>query len=228
MGSRYTRVKICGNTCADDVDMAVQYGADAVGFIVDVPVNTHRKISAEKARELMASVPVFVDSVLVIMPDSAESALSLIDAVRPDIVQIHNDLDADVLSKIKDESGIPLIKTISIPSSLEMNKTNAADVAEKILADIDSISHIADAALLDTKTKALAGGTGMIHDWGISCAIAARSSLPVILAGGLNPDNVASAVSNVSPYGVDTASGVETERKKDREKVKRFIDQSRR
>lgn len=225
MGSRYTRVKICGNTCADDVDMAVQYGADAVGFIVDVPVDTHRKIPADKAQELVASVPVFVDSVLVIMPDSAESALSLIDMVLPDIVQIHNDLDIDVLSKIKDESEIPLIKTISIPSSLEMNAT---EIAKRTLAYIDSISHIADAALLDTKTKALAGGTGTVHDWGISSAIAVKSSIPVILAGGLNPDNVASAVLEVSPYGVDTASGVETKRKKDREKVRRFISQSRR
>src|SRR5665648_1011474 len=113
MKSGYTRVKICGNTCADDIDMAVQYGADAVGFIVDVPVDTHRKISANKARKLVASVPVFVDSVLVIMPDSAESALSLIDTVRPDIVQIHNDLDIDALLRIKRESNIALIKTIS-------------------------------------------------------------------------------------------------------------------
>jgi len=225
MKSGYTRVKICGNTCADDIDMAVQYGADAVGFIVDVPVDTHRKISANKARKLVASVPVFVDSVLVIMPDSAESALSLIDTVRPDIVQIHNDLDIDALLRIKRESNIALIKTISIPAALD---SDGNEVVERTLSYLDSISHIADAALLDTKTKALAGGTGMVHDWEISSAIVAKSPIPVILAGGLNPDNVAASVLDVSPYGVDTASGVETERKKDREKVRRFIAQSRR
>ena len=192
---------------------------------MDVPVDTHRKISADLARKLVASVPVFVDSVLVIMPSCAESALSLIETVHPDIVQIHNDLDIEVLYKIKDESDISLIKTISIPTSLEIN---AAEIVKTTLAYIESISHIVDAVLLDTKTKQLAGGTGVVHDWGISCAITAKSSLPVILAGGLNPDNVASAVSNVSPYGVDTASGVETQRKRDREKVKHFIAQSRR
>ncbi len=224
MKSEYTRVKICGNICADDIAIAVQYGADAVGFIVDVPVNTHRKISADIARKLVASVPVFVDSVLVIMPDSAESALSLIETVRPDVVQIHNDLDLDSLLRIKSESDIALIKTISIPAVLD---SDANEISEKTLAYIDSISHIVDAVLLDTKTKALSGGTGAVHDWDISSAITAKSPIPVILAGGLNPDNVASAISAVSPYGVDTASGVETKRKNDREKVRRFIAHSR-
>ena len=106
--------------------------------------------------------------------------------------------------------------------------SDAHEISEKTLDYINSISHIADAVILDTKTKTLTGGTGAVHDWGISSTIVAKSPIPVILAGGLNPDNVASAVSAVSPYGVDTASGVETERKKDREKVRRFIAQSRR
>lgn len=219
----YTRVKICGNTCVADVDMAVRYGADAVGFIVDVPVDTHRKISATMAQELVASVPVFVDTVLVTMPESAESALSLIGTVEPDIVQIHNDLDIASLLRIREESGIRLIKSISIPVDAV-----AACIVEDTLDYIGSISHIVDAVLLDTKAASNdGGGTGRVHDWGISSMIVAGSPLPVILAGGLNPDNVAAAVSEVAPYGVDTASGVETGRKKDEEKVRRFIAYSR-
>jgi len=219
-----TRIKICGNRTPSDLAHAIACGADAVGFITDVPVRSPRKIDTETAKELIKQVPVFVDSVLVIMPDDLDSAMALIRETRPACVQIHNDIpisDLAAISKI-----VKLIKTISVP---EDTSSGIADRIINIISQIDSLTGIADAILLDTSTGARSGGegggTGLVHDWRISAEIVRRSRLPVILAGGLVPDNVSDAIRQVHPYAVDTASGVETGGKRDPWKVRRFIRQ---
>jgi len=212
------RVKICGMKDLISVRMAVRYGADAVGFITEVPVDTPRKIDRETARDLVASTPPFVTSVMVCMPDDFEQAMELIDCVRPDAVQIHNSMVVEELNKIKEVSRVKLIKTVHIDQDTDIGNT---------LAYISQLEHIVDAILLDTKVDGKTGGTGAVHDWTISQAITAGSPLPVILAGGLKPENVAEAVRKVRPYAVDTASGVETDGNKDGYKVQTFIQQVR-
>ena len=214
-----TRIKICGNTNPADLAHAILCGADAVGFITDVPVRSPRKIDTETAKELIKQVPVFVDSVLVIMPDDLGSAMTLIRETRPTCVQIHNDLPISELAEIS--KTVKLIKTIAVPEDA------SSGIADHIISRIDALTGIADAILLDTRisnsTGVRSGGTGKVHDWRISAEIVKRSRLPVILAGGLTPDNASDAIRKVHPYAVDTASGVETDGKRDPDKVRRFI-----
>lgn len=211
-----TRIKICGNTNPDDLDHAIACGADAVGFITDVPVRSPRKIDAETAKRLIGQVPVFVDSVLVIMPQDIDSAMALIAETSPSCVQIHNDLSINELAIIS--KTIKLIKTIAIPEDA------SSEIVDHITSRIEELAGIADAILLDTGIGSRSGGTGAVHDWRVSAEIVQRSELPIILAGGLTPDNVADAARQVHPYAVDTASGVETDGVRDPEKVRLFVE----
>lgn len=219
------KVKICGMRCAEDVDMAVRCGADAVGFITEVPVHTPRKIDSDTASRLIGRVPPFVDSVLVIMPADARQALELIRKGRPDAIQIHNDLGARDIGMIRD--GLDgnrqrIIKTLTVPAG-------AGRAARSLIAQIEELesSGLIDAVLLDSAKAGMSGGTGLTHDWSVSREIVENTEIPIILAGGLRPENVRSAVEEVRPFAVDTASGVETEGKKDPAKVSRFIKEAR-
>ncbi len=211
------KVKICGIKSERDLFMAINAGADAVGFITEVPVDSPRKITRAEASRLIAQVPVFVTSVLVIMPENAEQAIEMIHAAKPTAVQIHNSLGLDELKEIK-RTGVKLIKTI--PVSMNAN-------AQMLLDLVKDLSGIADAVLLDTAFSGKTGGTGVIHNWELSSNIVLNAGLPVILAGGLNPTNIKNAVQCVRPYAVDTASGVETDGRKDEQKIIDFINNAR-
>ena len=211
------KVKICGIKADRDLNMAINAGADAVGFITEVPVDSPRKISISEASRLISKVPVFMTSVLVIMPETAEQAINMIKTARPGAVQIHNAMALSELKEIK-ETGVKLIKTIPVSRDSE---------PETLIKQISELSGIADAVLLDTSIDGKTGGTGAQHDWEISSEVVLHAGMPVILAGGLNPENVKDAVRSVRPYAVDTASGVETDGKKDEKKVAAFITNAR-
>ncbi len=214
-----TLSKICGITDEDDLDMVLSYEPNAVGFIVDVPVETPRKISTGKAKELIKRVPLFITPVLVIMPEGPKEAIRMVRDTRPGALQIHNDLPKEALKMIKDSVAIPVIKTIGVSE-----KTDPKDVIRKI----SELKGLIDAVLLDTKTGGSIGGSGVTHNWNLSAEIVRSVRVPVILAGGLNPDNVSSAVSIVNPFAVDTASGVEASPgKKDPLMVQKFVENSR-
>lgn len=211
------KVKICGIKTERDLSMAVNAGADAVGFITEVPVDSPRKISLSVASKLIARVPIFVTSVLVIMPKNADEAVNMIYAARPTAVQIHNALALTELIKIR-ETGVRVIKTIPV--------SDHADT-EMLIDLIKDLSGIADAVLLDTAINGKTGGTGVSHNWEVSSKVVLSAGMPVILAGGLTPSNVGEAVKYVRPYAVDTASGVETNGKKDETKILDFINNAR-
>lgn len=220
--SKIPRVKICGMRTASDVEIAVNCGADAVGFITDVPVNTPRKIDAQTASELVKKVPAFVSSVLVIMPEDGGEALRLINKVGPDLVQLHNDIGSDDIEIIRNGTYRKLVKVITVPVGEDF-------VVDELLSRIDSLAgnDLVDAILLDSGKAGRVGGTGTVHDWSVSEEIVDTADVPVILAGGLKPENVRNAVEQVRPFAVDTASGVETEGKKDPAKVCRFVREAR-
>lgn len=211
------KVKICGIKTVHDLSMAVNAGADAVGFITEVPVDSPRKISLSVASKLIAQVPVFVTSVLVIMPKNADEAVNMIYAARPTAVQIHNALALTELITIR-ETGVRVIKTIPVSEHAD---------TEMLIDLIKDLSGIADAVLLDTAIDGKTGGTGVSHNWKLSGKVVLSAGMPVILAGGLNPSNVSEAVKYVRPYAVDTASGVETNGKKDETKILDFINNAR-
>ncbi|MEE6209415.1 phosphoribosylanthranilate isomerase [Salarchaeum sp. III] len=188
-----TRVKICGITSEADAAAAVDAGADALGFIVDVPVDTPRELDPERAADLVADTPPFVTTVLVTMPDTPADAADLADRVRPDVLQVHGDISAADLNVLADGVDAKLVKTVDADSPEDAARYDAA----------------ADALLVDSTDASGAGGTGRTHDWTVTRDLAARVDSPVVLAGGLTPDNVAEAVETVRPFAVDVASGVE-------------------
>ena len=216
------RVKICGMQSAEDIEMAVSYGADALGFITEVPVNTHRKLNAQTAAELVKKIPFFVDSVLVIMPSDGQQALELIEKVKPDVVQLHNKLSLDETEVIRNGTQQKIIRAFTIP-------VQSKELPAELISELDALldNDLIDGILLDSGKSGYSGGTGAVHDWSISRQIVENINIPVILAGGLNPENVQDAVKEVEPFAVDTASGVETNRTKDPAKVCRFIEEAR-
>ncbi|MBN1133842.1 MAG: phosphoribosylanthranilate isomerase [Methanosarcinaceae archaeon] len=219
------RVKICGMKSAEDIELAVRCGANAVGLIADVPVDTPRKIDTETAIELASHVPLFVDCVLVIMPADGEQAVGMIDTVKPDVVQLHSDLSVDNLQFIRDNTGAGIVKTFSIPVS---TTSSAHEAVEQVVNGINDLidRDLADGILLDSSKAGKVGGTGVAHDWSISRVIVENVDIPVILAGGLKPYNVRDAVLQVHPYAVDTSSGIETNGKKDGAKMCRFVKEA--
>lgn len=194
---RRTRVKICGLTKTDELEAAVGAGADAVGFVTEVPVDTHRDLSREETRLLVEEAPPFATTVAVVMPDDAEHAEALARETGADAVQVHNGVGVEAASK-------------------------HAKVVERVEFDGEP-SESADAVILDSTDEEGAGGTGEKTDWERARGFVEELSLPVVLAGGLTPSNVGEAVREVSPYGVDVSSGVEKDKSKDSELVRGFI-----
>ncbi|MFB6298641.1 MAG: phosphoribosylanthranilate isomerase [Halobacteriales archaeon] len=205
------RVKICSITDPDDRDAAIAAGADALGFIVDVPVDTDREISPEHAAELIADVPPFVTTTLVTMPDSVARARDLIERTGAAAVQIHNDLSPGEFRTLAETTDVTTIKRIP---------ADDPDVASEY-------DEVADALLVDSVDESGAGGTGHTSDWTATRTLQDRVTSPVILAGGLDPENVASAVRTVDPYAVDVSSGVEVaEGRKDHTAIAAFIERA--
>ena len=187
------RVKICGITRSADLRAAVEAGADAVGVIADVTVDTPREVDLAEAAELVAEAPPFVTTTLVTMPESPSDAVDAVRTVQPDVIQLHGEFDADELGYLRSETGRKLVVAVD---------SGEADRARKLDSAVDAL-------LIDSTTEEGAGGTGRTHDWEATSDLARELRSPVVLAGGLTPDNVSEAVRIVSPYAVDVASGVE-------------------
>ncbi len=204
------RVKICGITRKEDLDAAAAAGADAVGFVVGA-ASSPRNLSLDAAEKLIRQVPPFVKSVLVTVPRGIEE-FEAYEKLNPDAIQIHCEnlhVAASVRLKIPN---IPLIGAVNAQRAKDL------DVVSKA-------SKLFDAVLLDSFTDGRYGGTGIVHDWELSkCVKQVIQPKPLILAGGLNPENVTKAVRTVEPYAVDVSSGVERQPGiKDHQKMVEFI-----
>lgn len=205
------RVKICGLRRERDMRVAAAAGADAVGFITDVDVDTPREVNRSWAAALAKSVPPFVTAVAVTMPDSVDDALSLIETVQPDAIQIHADFTPEQFTDLQNRTSRDVLAAVD------------ADDPERARELEGSV----DALLVDSLSEGGAGGTGETHDWETTRDLVTELSTPVVLAGGLTPDNVAAAIETVEPMGVDVASGIEIpggEGAKDDEAIRAFIE----
>ena len=200
-----TRVKICGITSREDLETAVKAGADAIGLIVDVDVETAREIDPDLAVELARATPPFVTTVLVTMPDTPGSTVELASRIQPDVVQIHGGSTPGDLAYLSAKVHGDVIKAVS-PGEAGAYET------------------VADALLVDSLDETGAGGTGATHDWERTRELVDELNAPVVLAGGLTPDNVGRAVETVRPFAVDVASGVESRPgRKDPDAVAAFV-----
>jgi phosphoribosylanthranilate isomerase len=206
------RVKICGLTRKEDLKVAVAAGADAVGFVVDVP-SSPRNIPLDKAKKLIQLVPIFVKSVLVTVPESFED-LKIYTKLQLDALQIHGEnLSASFFQGKK--LSIPIIRGINVKSF---------DTLETAF----NASKIFDAILLDSSDEKRYGGTGIIHNWELSAKVKDLiHPKPLILAGGLAPRNFIDAIRIVQPYAVDVSSGVESQPGiKSSQKIIKFIQKA--
>jgi phosphoribosylanthranilate isomerase len=209
------RVKICGITRKEDLDAAAAAGADAIGFVVGATASP-RNLSLEKAEKLFRQVPPFVKSVLVTVLTSPDELADVCKKLNPDAVQIHGANLRNVALFREKLLATPLIGAVNANSA---DALKAAQAASKLF----------DAVLLDSLADGQYGGTGIVHDWTLSKGIRnAVHPARLILAGGLNPENVAEAVRAVQPYAVDVSSGVELQPgKKDYQKMISFVKNAR-
>ncbi len=182
------RVKICGITRESDALLAAGAGADAIGFVHWAA--SRRAVSPEQARAIAAVLPPFVATVALFVDPSMDEVRRVLDATRPDLLQFHGDEDPGFCAGF----GLPYIKAVKI---------GATAPAAAVLG----YHALARGLLLDTHDPAAVGGTGRAFDWSLAPQGIAR---PIVLAGGLNAQNVARAIAQVRPYAVDVSSGVES------------------
>ncbi len=196
-----TRIKICGITHLDDALMAIEAGADALGFVF-VP-HTPRYLHPEQARSIIDQLPPFITTVGLFVNAEQQGLEAIADGCRLNLIQLHGDEPPALCVALSRR----VIKAFRVKDESSLSRLSGYRVS---------------AYLLDTYVKGAMGGTGKSFDWNL--ALKAKSYGRIILAGGLTPDNVASAVLQVRPYGVDVSSGVEASPgRKDPAKVKAFI-----
>jgi phosphoribosylanthranilate isomerase len=197
----HTRIKICGIKHCDDALKAVACGADAIGLIF--VEKSPRYVSLTEARVIAESLPPFVTVVGLFMDATVATVREALKVVPLNLLQFHSDESPEFC----DQFEIPYIKVLRMRENVN------------VIAFAQEYPN-ASGILLDTYSKA-GGGSGQTFDWNL---IPDEMPLPLILAGGLNPENVASAVETVKPYAVDVSSGVESEPAiKDHKKIEQFI-----
>jgi len=197
-----TRVKFCGFTHQDDVAQAVALGADALGFVFYGP--SSRYVSPEHAQTLTRSVPAFVTRVGLFVNEEAESVQRIFEIARLNLIQYHGEESPEFCDAI----GLPYIKAFRVRKGMDLR------------TEIDRYPN-ASGFLLDAYVKGLPGGTGERFDW----ELIPQSHAPIILAGGLTPDNAKDAIDQVAPWALDVSGGIETKPgRKDPDKMVRFMN----
>lgn len=205
------RVKVCGMTRQVDVEAAIKYGADALGFIVGVP-SSPRNLGIDRAKKLMKLVPVFNMKVAVTSSTNLKILRKISGTLQPDALQLHNHNKTIIKNLQKHNPQFRLILGVQIENESSITYAKHA-------------SNYSDAIIADSPSRTGKGGTGLTHDWILTTRIReAINPHPLILAGGLTTTNVQSAIRTVNPYAVDVSGGVEkTKGVKDHMKMKEFI-----
>jgi phosphoribosylanthranilate isomerase len=182
------RVKVCGITNPHDASMAVELGADALGFVF---APSPRQVTPEQARHIINSLPPFVQTVGVFVDECLTRIRDIGDFCGLEMIQLHGDESPEFCGAL-------------MPHAIKGFRLN----------DTSSLLPIRDyrgkirAALLDAYQRGIKGGTGKTFDWNLATA-AGEFGMPVILSGGLRPSNIQRAILTVQPYAVDVNSGIE-------------------
>lgn len=186
------RAKICGITRAEDARVAIEHGAHALGFVF--APSSPRALTPDQAAALVRSLPPFVSRVGLFVDASREEVLDIATRVGLDTVQLHGDEDPETCRAVQD--AVPVVKAFRVRGP-------------ETVARMQAYRGCAAGFLLDAYVPGRHGGTGTRFDW--AQAVAAKAlGVPVILAGGLDPSNVAEAIRVVRPFAVDVSSGVES------------------
>lgn len=195
-----TKVKICGLMEPEHVKVAVDAGADAIGFVF---APSKRRVTIGEARELAKDIPSHVKKIGVFVDATAEELEQTYREVPLDFVQLHGDESAELIKEI----GLPSVKVFSVRSVEDVER---------------AAQYEADYFLFDTPGTEFKGGSGLTFDWKLMDSAGVPAD-KVILAGGLNADNVSEAVRRVKPYMVDVSSGVELNGRKDEQLIRAFV-----
>ena len=205
------KCKICGTGSFADLKCAVDAGTDAVGFLMGITHVTQDAVTPEEAAAMIKTLPPFMEPVAVTHLQDACSIINIIQRSGCTTIQIQNTITPEDITLIRE--ALPYIRILKAVHVMDMSAVEAAEQA----------AAYADAIILDTRTPDRLGGTGLTHDWSISAKIVEASKIPVILAGGLTPENLAAAIDRVHPYAVDVHTGVKKNGVRDAEKTKAFV-----
>ncbi|MCG2608785.1 MULTISPECIES: phosphoribosylanthranilate isomerase [unclassified Acinetobacter] len=202
-----TRAKICGITRIEDIHSAVNAGADAIGFVFYAP--SPRSVTIEQAQELAKHVPAYVQIVGLFVNATADEIAQVLEVVPLDMLQFHGDETAEQCQQIAAQTKRRWYKAIQVKPELDVINT------------IKSYQNVgASAVLLDAWHPELKGGTGHSFDW----SQFPKLDIPLLLAGGLKPDNVEDAIKTTNAYAVDVSGGVESAKGiKDQQLIEQFM-----
>lgn len=207
------KTKICGIRNESDARAAINTKADAIGFLVGITHLAEDIISPSDAKKIIDKHNQDIHTVLVTHLQNEKDIIELTKYLNTYALQIHDYVPAHIVKRIKESlTSTLIIKAIHVTTF------------EKTLLQFEEFKNVADALLLDSISPGRIGGTGKTHDWIVSQEITKISPIPVILAGGLNPENVGKAIQSVRPDAIDVNSGVETNGFKDVNKIKKLID----
>lgn len=209
------RVKICCISSIEEAQLAIRYGASALGLVSAMPSGPG-PIPEELIAKIALTIPPGVASFLLTCTEDAASIIAQQQRCRTNTLQLVDRIPNSTYQELRRElPGIGLVQVVHV--------TGAESIAEAI-----AVSKFVGAILLDSGNQSLAvkelGGTGRTHDWTISKRIVESVKIPVYLAGGLKAENVAEAIKQVQPFGVDVCSGVRTNGKLDEDKLAEFFD----
>jgi phosphoribosylanthranilate isomerase len=215
-----TWIKICGTTNLDDAILAIDAGADALGFVF---AESKRHVSAEKVAAIVGELPGSVETVGVFSNATLPAIAKVVSTAKLSRVQLHGHEDWKMAERVALETGVKVACVLHV-----MGDTVPGPLLRKMIVDHENV----DALLVDTAVHGrTSGGTGQTWDWSAFAPMLdefARGT-KVIVAGGLTPTNVTQAIDALHPWGVDVVTGVEREPgKKDPEKVRAFVDAVRR
>jgi phosphoribosylanthranilate isomerase len=210
-------VKICGITCVADARMVAQAGANAIGL--NFYAGSPRCVSIDAAREIVASLPPYLDPVGVFVNTTTADVRQIASAVGLRTVQLHGDHSPVQVVELREFAVVPAFGLA--------DEQAVAGVTDYVSA-CDRLGRRPAAVLVDAFVPGKLGGTGQTAPWPLSRSVVDRCGVPVMLAGGLTPKNVVDAIRAVRPWGVDVASGVEVSPgRKETYKVSRFVTAAR-
>ncbi|MCK5052449.1 MAG: phosphoribosylanthranilate isomerase [Candidatus Cloacimonetes bacterium] len=209
------RIKICCISSIQEAEMAIRIGASALGFVSEMPSGPG-VISMETIKLIAASVPPPIATFLLTSKQDINEIIKQHEYCRTNTIQICDDIMVGTHKELKKAlPGIAIVQVIHVRG-------------EESIADVLAIQNEVDAILLDSgnqskQVKEL-GGTGRTHNWAISCKIREKLDIPIFLAGGIKPDNIAQAINQVHPFGIDLCSGVRTDGKLDEIKLQQLFN----
>jgi phosphoribosylanthranilate isomerase len=224
-------IKICANTNLDDALLAAELGADALGFVF---ATSTRNVTAERVAAITSQLPATVEKIGVFSTQDSVEIAAAIRTAGLTGAQLHSGYNPDLVAALIGEfPGLRVIQTIHWNVASSESRAEAtmsvSDVPEMAALNQLKANQQIAAVLVDSRTATASGGTGVAFDWNAAQQnLAALTPKPLIVAGGLTPENVQQAIAALRPWGVDVASGVEAgPGRKDPARLKSFLTNAR-